>query len=95
MHILTRIIPDAIYAAGSFPRDAALSVARTGERQELLLALLRAVREERGLHQADVAVALGRPQSFFSKYELGSRRLDLLELNDVSDAMETRPRRFR
>jgi transcriptional regulator with XRE-family HTH domain len=56
-------------------------------RQELVLSLLRAVREEKGLHQTDVADALGRPQSFVSKYEAGGRRLDLLELKDVCDAV--------
>jgi|SRR5579863_1255191 transcriptional regulator with XRE-family HTH domain len=56
-------------------------------RQELLLSLLRAVREERGLHQTDVADALDRPQSFVSKYESGARRLDLLELKNVCDAI--------
>jgi transcriptional regulator with XRE-family HTH domain len=56
-------------------------------KQELLLSLLRAVREEKGLHQTDVAGALGHPQSFVSKYEAGARRLDLLELKDVCDAV--------
>ena len=55
--------------------------------QELLLSLFRAVREEKGLHQTDVAGALGRPQSFVSKYEAGARRLDLLELKEVCDAI--------
>jgi transcriptional regulator with XRE-family HTH domain len=56
-------------------------------KQELLLSLLRAVREEKGLHQTDVSIALGHPQSFVSKYESGARRLDLLELKDVCDAI--------
>jgi transcriptional regulator with XRE-family HTH domain len=56
-------------------------------RQELLLVLLRAVREEKGFHQTDIANALGHPQSFVSKYESGARRLDLLELKDVCDAV--------
>jgi transcriptional regulator with XRE-family HTH domain len=56
-------------------------------RQEVLLALLRAVREEKGFHQTDIANALGHPQSFVSKYESGARRLDLLELKDVCDAV--------
>jgi transcriptional regulator with XRE-family HTH domain len=56
-------------------------------RQEVLLALLRAVREERGFHQTDIANALGHPQSFVSKHESGARRLDLLELKDVCDAV--------
>ena len=52
-----------------------------------MLSLLRTVREEKGLHQTDIADALGRPQSFVSKYEAGGRRLDLLELKDVCDAV--------
>ena len=56
-------------------------------KQELLLSLFRAVREEKGLHQTDVAGALGRPQSFVSKYEAGARRLDLLELKEICDAI--------
>lgn len=56
-------------------------------KQELLLSLFRAAREEKGLHQTDVADALGRPQSFVSKYEAGARRLDLLELKEICDAI--------
>jgi transcriptional regulator with XRE-family HTH domain len=55
--------------------------------QELLLSLLRVVREEKGLHQVDIADALARPQSFVSKYEAGARRLDLLEPKEVCDAV--------
>lgn len=52
-------------------------------KQEILLTLLRDAREKRGLRQADVAAALDCPQTRVSKYELGTRRLDLLELRDV------------
>jgi transcriptional regulator with XRE-family HTH domain len=48
-----------------------------------LLHLLRETREKNGLRQVDVAAALGCPQTRVSKYELGTRRLDLLELRDV------------
>lgn len=44
---------------------------------------LRAARLKAGLHQSDIAAALGRTQSFVSDVENGSRRLDLLELRDV------------
>jgi transcriptional regulator with XRE-family HTH domain len=57
------------------------------QKQELLLAMLRAVREEKGLNQAEVASAIAKPQSFVSKYEAERRRLDLLELKDVCDAI--------
>lgn len=52
-------------------------------KQQILLSLLRHVREKKGLRQADVAAALNCPQTRVSKYELGTRRLDLLELRDV------------
>ena len=53
------------------------------KRQQVLLSLLRALREERDLRQDEVARRLGFPQSFVSKYESGERRLDLLELYDL------------
>jgi len=49
--------------------------------------LLRRVREDAGLVQADVARDLGVPQSFVSKYESGERRLDLIELKEVAGAL--------
>lgn len=55
--------------------------------QQLLLELLREIREERGLRQTDVAKILKCPQSVVSKYESGERRLDLLELRDVCAAL--------
>lgn len=51
------------------------------EYQELL-ALLREIREKSGLQQADLAAALGRPQSYVSNVERGSRRMDLLQLRE-------------
>lgn len=56
-------------------------------RQQILLRLLREARQDAGLLQQDVAEALDRPQSFVSKYESGERRLDILELRDVCQAL--------
>lgn len=56
-------------------------------RQRILLDLLRNIRKDAGLRQDDVAERLGRPQSFVSKYESGERRLDILELYDVCEAL--------
>ena len=50
--------------------------------------LLRKIREESGLKQADVAVRLGEAQSFVSKYEMGERRLDLELLERICSALE-------
>lgn len=52
-----------------------------------LCALLREYRVKSGLTQVEVAKHLSRPQSFVSKYETGERRLDLVELSEVCDAL--------
>jgi DNA-binding XRE family transcriptional regulator len=49
--------------------------------REILLSLLKAIRTEAGLKQAELAERLEVPQSFVSKYENGERRLDLLEIH--------------
>ena len=55
--------------------------------QRRLTALLRDLRVEAGLTQADMATRLAKPQSFVSKYEAGQRRLDLVELREVCMAL--------
>lgn len=52
-----------------------------------LCALLRDLRQEAGLTQVEVAARLEEPQSFVSKYESGERRLDVIELAQVAEAM--------
>jgi transcriptional regulator with XRE-family HTH domain len=47
-----------------------------------LLRTIREVRTKAGFTQAQCAAALGRPQSFVSDVERGSRRLDLVQLRD-------------
>jgi transcriptional regulator with XRE-family HTH domain len=59
-----------------------------------LLELLRQVRIEAGLRQVDLAKKLRQPQSFISKYESGERRLDLLELHQVCNAVGISLREF-
>ncbi|MTD56868.1 helix-turn-helix domain-containing protein [Amycolatopsis pithecellobii] len=49
--------------------------------------LLRQLRREARLTQVQVADALGVPQSFVSKYESGQRRLDIVELRHVIEAL--------
>lgn len=55
--------------------------------RQKLLALLRSVRVAAGLRQTDLAKRLGKPQSVISKYESGERRLDLLELRQMCEAV--------
>lgn len=47
------------------------------------LSLVRQMRIDAGLRQADLAEKLGEPQSFVSRYESGERRLDVLELRQI------------
>ena len=49
----------------------------------ILISLLRTVRKERGLTQAQLADALGVEQSTVSKIERRERRLDVSELRRV------------
>lgn len=55
--------------------------------QERLQNLLRQLRLNAGLTQVDLAKALGQQQSFVSKYESGERRLDLIELRRICQAV--------
>lgn len=54
--------------------------------RETLSELLIAIRKEAKLDQAAVAKAVGKDQSFVSRYEAGERRLDVLELRAVCKA---------
>ena len=53
--------------------------------------VLVAAREARGLKQSTVAERLGLPASYLSKVEKGTRRLDVIELVRIAEAMETDP----
>jgi transcriptional regulator with XRE-family HTH domain len=68
------------------PKRSPRSAKKVTDRR-VLLQLLRTVRLEAGLRQEDLAQLLGRRQAYVSKYELGERRLDLLELIAVCDSI--------
>ncbi|WP_433268983.1 helix-turn-helix domain-containing protein [Actinosynnema sp. CS-041913] len=61
----------------------------TAEEYRRFRALLRQMRLEAGLTQVEVAKRLDEPQSFVSKYESGERRLDVIELRRVAQALGT------
>jgi transcriptional regulator with XRE-family HTH domain len=61
--------------------------AKNMAQQESLQRLLRQIRLDVGLRQVDLANRLGRPQSFVSKYESGEKRLDILELRQICEAV--------
>lgn len=56
-------------------------------RQILLQSLLVEARKAKGLTQAELADALGKPQSFVAKYENGERRIDVIEFVDITAAL--------
>lgn len=55
--------------------------------EEKLQDLIRRIRVDAGVTQADLATRLGVPQSVISKFESGERRLDILELRQVCRAL--------
>lgn len=51
--------------------------------------ILKDLRDEKHLTQAQLARKLSVPQSFVSKYETGERRLDVIETLQICQALET------
>ena len=49
------------------------------EEYQLVINALKKARKEKGITQAQLAEALGKPQSFIAKVENGERRLDVVE----------------
>ena len=49
--------------------------------------MLKELRREKGVTQEALAELLGMPQSYVSKYELGERRLDLIETFAICRAL--------
>lgn len=56
-----------------------------------LCALLSAARKKAGLTQQQLAEMLGRPQSFVAKYELGERRVDVIEFLAIAKILKADP----
>ena len=59
------------------------------DRYREFLARLRQARLNAGMTQAQLGHAVRRSQTWVSKCELGERRVDILELQDLADALET------
>lgn len=58
------------------------------------LDLMIEARKAAGLSQSQVASALGKPQSFVSKYERGERRLDVVEFIEICKQLKVEPEAF-
>lgn len=56
-----------------------------------LIGCLVAERKRQGLSQEALATRLGRHQQFVSRYEIGERRLDVIEFVDVARALAVAP----
>lgn len=60
-------------------------------RRETLRHELREARVRAGLRQLDVALKLGKPQSYVAKVESGERRIDLIEALDLCQVVSLDP----
>lgn len=54
------------------------------EKHKKLCELMIRARKDAGFTQQELADKIKRPQSFIAKYERGERRLDLIELIEIS-----------
>lgn len=57
--------------------------------QQKYRACLKQIRSEATLTQSELALLLGKPQSYISKYESGERKLDYLEVRSICKACKT------
>jgi transcriptional regulator with XRE-family HTH domain len=55
--------------------------------RDRLVALLREMRVEAGLTQTDLAIRVEKDQAYVSRYESGQRRLDVLEIREICQAI--------
>lgn len=71
--------------------DRVSTKAKLAEELIILGSLLAQARERAGFKQSDVAARLGLPASYLSKIENGTRRLDVIELTQIAEAIEADP----
>ena len=57
--------------------------------QNILQNLLKRFRTDANFKQSELAEILNQSQSFVSKYESGERRLEILELRQICQALNT------
>lgn len=60
----------------------------------IFLQVLKRMRVESGMTQAQCSAALGRPQSFMSDVERGVRRLDIVQLRDLCLVLQSDLQKF-
>ena len=59
------------------------------KRYRWMIEQLVQARKALGLSQEAVAAKLGKPQQYVSRYEVGERRLDMVEFLDAAAALKT------
>jgi transcriptional regulator with XRE-family HTH domain len=64
------------------------------ETYERFQRMLAEARRKSGLSQQEVADRLGRPQTYVSKCELGTRRMDVVEFLALAEALGFDPAAF-
>jgi transcriptional regulator with XRE-family HTH domain len=64
------------------------------EQHNRLINLLREMRVKAGLTQLELAALIKKDQTFISKYESGQRRLDILEVREICQAIGTTLEKF-
>lgn len=60
-------------------------------RYSQFLVVMTQARRDAGLTQSQLANRLGKPQSYISKAERGERRIDVIELIEIAEALGRRP----
>ena len=63
-------------------------------RHDRLRAVLKRARKDQCLTQEELALRLKRKQSFVAKYEIGERRLDVIEFLEIAEALAQDPARL-
>ena len=72
-------------------RDRISTKAKLADELVVLGNVLVRARERAGLKQSEVAARLALPASYLSKVENGTRRLDVIELIRIAQAMDSDP----
>ena len=81
------MLPSAAMKSRHGGQDRVSTKAKLAGELVTLGRVLVSARERAGLKQSDVAAKLGMPASYLSKIENGTRRLDVIELLQIAEAM--------
>ena len=80
-----------IMATRSGGKDRISTKSKLADELALLGSILTRARESRRIRQSELAQRLDMPPSYLSKIESGTRRLDVVELIRIAEAMEADP----